>query len=109
MCYAGRGQGLLAVATNSEQVKVFERHSSSCRLLSGHSGIVLALDVSADGALLATSSKDNTIRLWSLDSTSEQFACVAVGTGHTHAVGAVAVSRWVSPLTRMCSYIRWNL
>ena len=84
---------MLAVATNSEQVKVFERDSLSCQLLVGHSGIVLALDATLNGTLLATSSKDNTIRLWKLDD-GGQFACVAVGTGHTHAVGTVALSRW---------------
>ena len=94
MRYIGEGDtSSLVVATNSEQVKVFERNSSSCQLLCGHSGTVLALDASADGALLATSSKDSTVRLWSHDGASGQFVCVAVGTGHTHAVGAVAVSR----------------
>lgn len=95
MCCVGEGESSLAVATNSEQVKVFRRDSFSCQLLSGHTGIVLALDVSADGALLATSSKDNTVRLWRLDNVSKQFVCVAKGTGHTHAVGAIAVSRYL--------------
>lgn len=84
---------LLAVATNSEQVKVFERSSLTCQLLTAHRGVVLCLDASSDGTLLATSSKDNTIRLWRLDNASEQFVCIAVGTGHTHGVGAVAISR----------------
>lgn len=95
MRYVGEREGLLAVATNSEQVKVFDRNSFSCQLLSGHSGIVLALDATTDGSLLATSSKDNTVRLWSLDCISGKFACIAMGTGHTHAVGAVAVSKYV--------------
>lgn len=106
MRFVGERESSLAVATNSEQVKVFERNSFSCQLLSGHSGIVLALDASADGALLATSSKDNTIRLWSRDNVSGNFECVAMGTGHTHAVGAVAVSKYVrlvqSCVVRIC-------
>lgn len=93
MQFVGQQESLLAVATNSDQVKVFERNSFSCQLLTGHTGIVLALDVTADGTLLATSSKDNTIRLWKLGGKPEQFMCIAMGTGHTHAVGAVAISR----------------
>ncbi len=85
---------MLAVATNSEQVKVFERSSTSCQLLAGHSGIVLCLDATSDGTLLATGSKDNSIRLWKLNPASKQFECVAIGTGHTHEVGAIAVSRY---------------
>lgn len=94
MKFVGEAESSLAVATNSERVKVFERDSFSCQLLSGHSGIVLALDAGPDGSLLATSSRDNTVRLWSRNSASGHFECVAMGTGHTHAVGAVAVSRY---------------
>lgn len=116
--FVGEGEGQLAVATNSELVKVFERDSFSCQLLAGHSGIVLSLDVGAAGTLLATSSKDNTIRLWrrrSVGGDAEAvgaFTCVAVGTGHTHAVGAVAVSRWGEVLfvfvlvTLRCAFFR---
>ncbi len=92
--FAGKKDELLAVATNSEQVKVFERGSHHCQLLAGHSGIVLCLDVSQDGSLLATSSKDNTIRIWKTGETGGwRFCCVAIGTGHTHSVGAIALSR----------------
>ena len=92
MQFIGEGGKLLAVATNSEQVKVFDRSTLDCRVLAGHSGIVLCLDVSEE-RLLATSSKDNTVRLWRLGGRG-QFDCVAIGTGHTHAVGAVALSRY---------------
>lgn len=94
MRYVGEGGTLLAVATNSEQVKIFDRHSFDCQVLPGHSGIVLCLDASSDGKTLATSSKDSSIRVWRLDH-SGHFHCVAMGTGHTHAVGAVALSRCV--------------
>ena len=90
----GEGESHVAVATNSEEVKVFARETGSCQLLSGHSEIVLTLSSSADGRLLATGSKDNTIRLWRMDADTRLFKCVAMGTGHTHAVGAVALSRY---------------
>ena len=100
MRFAGEGEQLLAVATNSEQVKVFHQDTYDCQVLTGHSGIVLSLDVSTDKKVLATSSKDNTIRVWRLES-SGQFHCVAMGTGHTLAVGAVAVSRYMYILARV--------
>ena len=93
MRFVGNSESLLAVATNTDQVKVFDRSSCNCQLLSGHTGIVLCIDASSDGQLLVTSSKDNSIRVWSHDSQSGLFQCVAMGMGHTHAVGAVAISR----------------
>ena len=63
----------------------------SSQVLAGHAGIVLCLDVSDD--TLVSSSKDASIRVWKLDSTTQHLNCVAIGTGHTHAVGAVALSR----------------
>ena len=87
------GESHVAVATNSEEVKVFCRETGSCQLLSGHSGIVLSLSSTHDGRVLATGSKDNTVRLWRMDVSTRLFECVAMGTGHTHAIGAVAMSR----------------
>eukprot|EP00731_Ephydatia_muelleri_P022653 Em0015g236a len=89
----GEGQGLLAVATNSEQVKVFDRKTKNCQILTGHGGIVLSLDASHDGNMIVTGSKDNTIRVWQLDPVIKCFSLVGVGTGHTQSVGAVAFSR----------------
>ena len=89
----GEGESCVAVATNSEEVKVFRRETGSCQLLSGHTGIVLSLSPTPDGRVLATGSKDNTLRLWRMDGSTGMFECVAMGTGHTHAVGAVAMSR----------------
>ena len=94
MRFAGENEQFLVVANNSEQVKAFHRPSSSSQLLTGHGGVVLSLDVSSDGRTLLTGSKDNTVRMWRLDAASGKFSCIAVGTGHTHVVGAVAVSRY---------------
>ena len=85
----GEGESHVAVATNSEEVKVFRRDTGSCQLLSEHLGIVLALSFTHDGRILATGSKDNMV----MDSSTSLFECVAIGTGHTHAIGAIAMSR----------------
>lgn len=59
----------VAVATNSAHVHVFEVATRGCvASLTGHAGAVLALDVRsmADPVLLATGSKDNGVRVWSM-------------------------------------------
>ncbi|KAM7273147.1 hypothetical protein ACFE04_027811 [Oxalis oulophora] len=93
MKFLGQDEQHLAVATNLEQVRVYDTASMSCSyVLSGHTEIVLCLDtiVSSSGkTLIATGSKDNTVRLWE----SEKTSCIGVGTGHTGAIGAVAFSR----------------
>lgn len=53
----GKSKSLVAIATNSEQVKVYNRDSADCCGLKGHSEVVLCLDASADGSLLLSSSK----------------------------------------------------
>ncbi len=79
----------LAVATNSEQVRLFGTADMACRLLCGHTDVVLALDVSADHEHVASASKDCTARVWS----ARTGECVAVCEGHVEAVGAVVFTR----------------
>ncbi|KAI5567217.1 hypothetical protein POPTR_013G079600v4 [Populus trichocarpa] len=93
MRFLGEEEKFLAVATNLEQVQVYDMESMSCSyVLAGHTEIVLCLDtcVSSSGRpLLATGSKDNSVRLWN----SESRNCIGVGTGHMGGVGAVAFSK----------------
>ena len=79
----------VAVATNSEQVKLFSSVGMDCTLLFGHSDIVLGLDVSPDGSLLGSASKDGTARVWR----TTDGACVALCQGHIEAVGAIAFAQ----------------
>ena len=98
----------IAVATNSSQVRIFgladakkdelgddtddsvQNHTalSPRGMLDGHSAIVLAIDASPCGRYLATAGKDKTMRVWHIASQK----CVGVATGHTEAVGSVALS-----------------
>ncbi|KAF5736320.1 transducin beta-like protein 3 [Tripterygium wilfordii] len=91
--FLGDEEKFLAVATNLEQVRVYDLASMSCSyVLAGHTEIILCLDtcVSSSGrTLIVTGSKDNNVRLWD----SETRSCVGIGTGHMGAVGAISFSK----------------
>ncbi|KAG8381676.1 hypothetical protein BUALT_Bualt06G0146300 [Buddleja alternifolia] len=93
MKFLGEEEQFLAVATSVEQVRVYDLASMSCSyVLAGHTDVVLCLDTcesSSGRKLIATGSKDNSVRLW--DSQSRR--CIGVGIGHMGAVGAVAFSK----------------
>lgn len=82
----------LAIATNSSLIRVYDTTTLDARLLQGHTEIVLCLDRSPDGELLASGSKDSSARLWASSSNSE-WECVAICEGHAESVGAVTLSR----------------
>lgn len=91
--FLGEDEQYLAVATNLEQVRVYDVASMSCAyVLSGHTDIVVCLDtcISSTGrTLVVTGSKDNSVRLWDVESRH----CIGIGRGHMGAVGAVAFSK----------------
>ena len=87
----------IAFATNSSLIRVYSAQNLDARLLEGHSEIVLALDKSADGKLLASGSKDKTARIWApvtgISKDSWNYRCVGVCEGHAESIGAVAMGR----------------
>ncbi|XP_058084922.1 protein TORMOZ EMBRYO DEFECTIVE [Magnolia sinica] len=91
--FLGEEEQFLAVATNLEQVRVYDLASMSCSyVLAGHADIVLCLDtcvLSSGKTLIVTGSKDNTVRVWE----DNNRCSIGVGTGHMGAVGAVAFSK----------------
>ncbi|MCO5557503.1 hypothetical protein L7F22_011068 [Adiantum nelumboides] len=86
-------ENLLAVATNLEQIRIYDMQTATCRQeLFGHKDIVLCLDscvYSSGITLLASGGKDHTVRLWNVG----MGCCVAIAEGHMAAVGALAFSR----------------
>mmetsp|Transcript_2840 Transcript_2840/g.3333 ORF Transcript_2840/g.3333 Transcript_2840/m.3333 type:complete len:1088 (-) Transcript_2840:185-3448(-) len=81
----------VAVATNTSQIRLFDLSSYSCEVLDGHSDTVLTLDISPCGKFLASAGKDKIMRVWHCETKK----CIAIATGHTEAIGAVALSRKV--------------
>jgi U3 small nucleolar RNA-associated protein 13 len=82
----------LALATNSNLIRMYSTSTFDVRLLSGHKDMVLSLDKSIDYRWLASGSKDRTARIWSSTENGD-WRCLAVCEGHAEAVGAVALSR----------------
>ncbi|KAJ2779012.1 U3 small nucleolar RNA-associated protein [Coemansia javaensis] len=95
LAYVGNAHTHIAVATNTEQLRVYDTHNLSCELGYGHKDTILALAAHSSGAILATGSKDNTVRVWAIDMDApptRRIVCIAVAVGHTKAVGAVALA-----------------
>ncbi|XP_033102564.1 transducin beta-like protein 3 [Anneissia japonica] len=110
--FAGSNDSHLAVATNSEYVKIYDLSTQDCQILSGHTDIVLVVEVFNDKQMLASSSKDNTIRLWKMNANSK-FECIGIAVGHTHSVGAIATSqlsaRFLVSGSEDCTLKVWNI
>lgn len=95
LAYVGAEDTHLAAVTNSEHLRVYNVETQDCDLIYGHKDMIICIDRSRDGMLLATGAKDRTIRLWKVDLqaaySAERFKCAAVCIGHTEAIGAVAL------------------
>eukprot|EP00048_Salpingoeca_helianthica_P002746 m.60245 g.60245 ORF g.60245 m.60245 type:complete len:1026 (-) comp12282_c0_seq1:55-3132(-) len=88
--YFGNQDEFVAVATNSEEIQIVDRRTQNTEMLNGHTDTVLALDVSPDGTMLLSASKDRTVRLWQW--AEGALTSAAIGVGHTEAVSSVAFS-----------------
>lgn len=81
----------IVLATNSNEVRIYDLKTLNCQLLNGHTDSILALDVPVwNNKTFATCSKDNKIFIWRDDkSTKIHFSA----TGHTNSVTGVRFSR----------------
>ncbi|KLJ07944.1 hypothetical protein EMPG_16584 [Blastomyces silverae] len=109
----GRDRSLVALATNTEYVRIVSTNKQDAtgsqpgeeqdyfgaevRHLEGHEDIIICLDVDWSGCWLATGAKDNTARLWRIDAESSSFTCFATLTGHAESLGAIAFPRAPPP------------
>ncbi|GAA5899168.1 hypothetical protein JCM8208_003024 [Rhodotorula glutinis] len=86
----------LAVATNSDLIRVYDLDRFNTSLLEGHEDVVLCLTRTTDGQVLVSGSKDNTARVWRAregEDGGARWACVGRAEGHVESVGAVATTK----------------
>lgn len=91
------------VEDGSQPADDLETKTWSCHAgLSGHTGILMSMDAltnpkgitkgSFADSFLATSSRDQTARVWRRSKASGKWYCMALAEGHTGIVGAVSIS-----------------
>ena len=110
LAYIGLDNSLMALAPNSEAIRLVSLARSATRqdevaphfgadvaLLRGHEEIIITIDTDWSGHWLATGAKDNTARLWRLDPSNASFECYATFTGHAESISAVALPNVVPP------------
>ncbi|KAG0645292.1 putative U3 small nucleolar RNA-associated 13 [Hyphodiscus hymeniophilus] len=99
-------RSLLALATNSEEVRIVslaQGENSSTYFgadvaqLKGHDDIIICLDIDWSGHWIATGAKDNTARLWRIDPATNSFTCHTTFTGHAESLGAIALPHTTPP------------
>lgn len=112
LAYLLQDHSLMALATNSEDVRLVSVDPSSTAdledpwapsssshfgqdtaLLKGHDDIVITLDVDWSGHWVATGAKDNTAKLWRVDPENNSYTCWATFSGHAESIGAVALPK----------------
>lgn len=106
LAYVTPQRSLLALATNSENIRlvslstaaVSEASSTDASyfgadvaILQGHEDTILCLDVDWSGCWLASGGKDNTARLWKIDQNTQSFEHYATFTGHAESIAAVSL------------------
>lgn len=109
--FVGPDRSMLALATNTESIRVVSAAPSEDRPsqgeeffgadithLEGHDDIIICLDVDWSGHWLVTGAKDNKAILWRLDPKDSSYSCFAVLTGHAESLGAVALPRSPPPV-----------
>ncbi|KAL5050378.1 hypothetical protein BDW71DRAFT_124666 [Aspergillus fruticulosus] len=107
LAYVGPDRSMLALATNTESIRIVSVGPSAYRPsterreyfgadiahLDGHDDIIICIDVDWSGHWLATGAKDNTARLWRLDPEGSSYTCFALLTGHAESLGAISFPR----------------
>lgn len=112
LAYVTPDRSLLALATNSEDIRLVSLGSSKLNspsatsasyfgadvaLLQGHEDIIICLSVDWSGCWLTTGAKDNTARLWRIDHASNSYQPYATFTGHAESIGAISLPSSAPP------------
>ncbi|WVO19648.1 uncharacterized protein IAS62_000938 [Cryptococcus decagattii] len=87
----------IALATNSNLLRIYSSSSFNASLLPGHTDMILCLAVSPNHQWLVTGSKDHTARVWAPATCAQgdgyTWTCIAVCKGHAESIGAVAFAQ----------------
>ncbi|KAE8373474.1 WD40-repeat-containing domain protein [Aspergillus bertholletiae] len=111
LAYVGPDRSMLALATNTESIRLVsvgrsgdrpsdkeeEYFGADIAHLEGHDDIIICIDVDWSGHWLATGAKDNAARLWRLDPKTSTYTCFAAMTGHAESLGAISFPRVPPP------------
>jgi U3 small nucleolar RNA-associated protein 13 len=111
LAYVGPDRSMLALATNTESVRLVsvghsqdrpsdkdaEYFGADITHLEGHDDIIICIDADWSGHWLATGAKDNSARLWRLDPKASSYTCFAIMTGHAESLGAISFPRVPPP------------
>ncbi|KAK4051392.1 U3 small nucleolar RNA-associated protein 13 [Microbotryomycetes sp. JL201] len=88
-----RVESHLAVATNSDLIRMYDLSRYHVDLLAGHQDVALSLARTTAGDVLVSGSKDKTARVWQCREGAQRWVCTGLAQGHVESVGAVAVSK----------------
>lgn len=92
ICYLGKEQNYLAVATNSINLKIYSiDNEMDCKVFSGHSQNIITLSSPGCSDLLLSGGRDFSIRLWQLDAINFNLKCLAkFCNAHTSSVTSIS-------------------
>jgi U3 small nucleolar RNA-associated protein 13 len=100
-------RSLLALATNSEEIRIVSLaqgteengiyFGADVAQLKGHEDIIICLDIDWSGHWIATGAKDNNAKLWRIDPANNSFYCHTTFTGHAESLGAIALPHQTPP------------
>ncbi len=81
----------IAIGAADGQVALWQPHEDALACVwQGHDSWILSASASVDGALLATASEDQTVRLWAVEGLARPPHCLHTLRGHTGRIRAVA-------------------